>query len=71
MNKADAIQHLIDREYTNLVEAEFYLDFYKKEMRNPTKVGAAQAKESVDIWEKRIVTLTTHINLLKEYGRKK
>ena len=71
MNKQDAIQHLIDREYTNLVEAEFYLDFYKKEMRNPTKVGVAQAKESVDIWEKRIVTLTNHINLLKEYGRKK
>jgi hypothetical protein len=63
----EALESLIFEQYRDLVKSKVYIQHFKKEMRNPKKMGVQQAKESLEVWEKHLKTVQGNIELYKDY----
>lgn len=65
------LDELIDDLRKDKVKTEFGIDFYKKQLRNPTKIGVADAKEGIEVREKHIAYLLDNIKQYEEYKKQK
>ena len=69
MTKKEAIQSLRDDIYKDIVKTEIYVKFYQSELRNPTTMGAAEAKHCLDVQEQHLKMVKAQLKIYDKYGK--
>lgn len=64
------LDEIIDQHRREIIDAEFYLDFFQKELRNPKTVGKPQALEAINIRKEFIRKMNKKIKQYEDYGKR-